>query len=216
MASAKTDTAAMPLPILTLPRVTIRPYHLNDAPDASRLANDPEVAKYLRDRFPHPYTLQDSEYFITNVANQTTSHTPDPSAPLQPGGILLNYALCRSSDGAFIGAIGLQPRNDVEARTIEVGYWLGREHWGRGYCTEAVRGFSRWAFETFPDVQRLEGTVQGGNAASQAVLLKAGYQAEGVRRKAIWKHGKAWDMLIFGMLRDECPGLEGGKGAEGP
>ncbi|KUI60871.1 putative N-acetyltransferase p20 [Cytospora mali] len=204
-ATTITTTTTNPPVLLTLPRLIIRPCLLTDAPFAAHHGNDPAVSQNMRDTFPNPYTFQDAEYFITNIASETTS------APLRPEGILLNYALClpSASGGEYIGGIGLKPLNDVEARTIEVGYWIGREHWGKGYATEAVGAFSRWAFETFPDVLRLEARVHEGNGGSEAVLRKAGYQKEGVRRKAVWKHGRALDMVLHGMLREECPGLKG-------
>ncbi|KAK7745068.1 hypothetical protein SLS53_003303 [Cytospora paraplurivora] len=191
-------------PILTLPRVTIRPYHPTDAPQSAQQANDPAIAANMRNTFPSPYALRDAEHFINAVALARTS-----ASPLQPAGIRLHYAICRSSDGAFVGGIGLKPLRDVEARTLEVGYWVGREHRGKGYATEAVRGLSGWAFATFPEVLRLEASVFEGNGASEAVLLKAGYQREGVRRKAVWKHDRALDLVYLGLLREEWSGLGG-------
>lgn len=199
-------------PILSLPNLTIRPLHPSDAPSLAHHGNDPEVSKQMRDTFPHPYHLADAHHFITTLASQTTTN-----------GVLLHYAIClvapssflstsSPSGAALIGCIGLKPLPDVEARGFELGYWLGREHWARGYATEAVRAFSRWAFETFPGLLRLEARVHEGNGGSEAVLCKAGYQREGVRRKAVWKGGRALDLVLFGMLRGECPGLGAGMG----
>ncbi|ROW18367.1 hypothetical protein VPNG_00191 [Cytospora leucostoma] len=196
-------------PILTLPRVTIRPYHPTDAPHSAHQANDPSIAANMRNTFPSPYSPRDAEHFIGAIALAATS-----TNPLQPEGVRLHYAICRSGDGAFAGGIGLKPLRDVEARTLEVGYWVGREHRGKGYATEAVRGFSDWAFATFPGVLRLEASVFEGNGASEAVLLKAGYQREGVRRKAVWKNDRALDLVYFGLLREEWSGL-GSRGVEG-
>ncbi|ROW01536.1 hypothetical protein VSDG_02110 [Cytospora chrysosperma] len=235
MASATTNHSepppSQPSVLLILPRVIIRPFKPTDAPSLARHGNDPEIAKNMRDTFPHPYRLQDAEYFLANLASATSSSAPS----LRPDGVLLHYALClpppsssssppsgggagggggeeeeeeEEDCAACIGAIGLKPLGDVEARTLELGYWVGRAHWGNGYATEAVAGFSRWAFETFPDVLRLEARVHEGNGASGAVLLKAGYREEGVRRKAVWKNGSSLDMLFYGMLRGECPGLQ--------
>ncbi|KKY34730.1 putative acetyltransferase [Diaporthe ampelina] len=191
-------------PILTLARTLIRPYHPSDTAASARQANDPEIARWMRNTFPHPYELQHAESFINTIALATKS-----ASPLRPEGILLNYAICRSSDGAFVGGIGLKPFSDVEARTVELGYWLGREHWGRGYAGEAVAAFTAWAFATFPDLLRVEACVYEGNPASEAVLRRAGFQFEGLRRKAIWKNGQSLGMRNYGLLKDECPGLEG-------
>lgn len=191
-------------PILTLAKTLIRPYHPTDTAASAKQGNDPEIARWMRNTFPNPYELQHAEFFIGNIAL-----TDKSASPLRPEGILLNYAICRSSDGAFVGGIGLKPFKDVEARTVELGYWLGREHWGRGYAAEAVAAFTVWAFSTFPDLVRIEASVYEGNSASEAVLKKAGFQFEGLRRKAIWKNGESLGMRNYGLLREECPGLEG-------
>ncbi|KAI3390723.1 hypothetical protein diail_8788 [Diaporthe ilicicola] len=192
-------------PILTLAKTLVRPYHLpSDRAPSAKQANDPEIARWMRNTFPHPYELRHAEFFIGTIALADKS-----ASPLKPEGILLNYAICRSSDGAFVGGIGLKPFVDIEARTVEIGYWLGREHWGRGYAGEVVAAFTAWAFATFPDLNRVEARVYEGNGASEAVLKRAGYQFEGVRRKAICKHGELLDMRNYGILREECPGLEG-------
>lgn len=167
--------------------------------------NDPDITKGMRNTFPDPYSLQDAESFLTNVGLEK-SHPSSSSPDAKP--ILLNYALCRRSDGAYMGGIGLMPKTDVEARTFETGYWIGKEFWGNGYVTEAVRGFTVWAFETFPELVRIEATVFEGNDGSARVLAKAGFQAEGVRRKAIWKRGKLLDKLYFSMLRCESEALQ--------
>lgn len=210
MTSSSTPTTTTNPPILlALKEVTIRPFHPEDAHSLTHHGNDREISKQMRNTFPHPYTLHDARQFIAGLASATSTTTP-----LSPDGILLHYAICLSqpsntTPGPHIGTIGLKPLSDVESRTVEVGYWVGREHWGRGYATEAVAAFSRWAFETFPAVLRLEANVHEGNAGSEAVLLRAGFRREGVRRKAVWKNDGSLDLVLFGMLREECPGLKG-------
>ncbi|KAK7719887.1 hypothetical protein SLS64_002068 [Diaporthe eres] len=208
MASATAHATSIPslptTPILTLAKTLVRPYHPTDSAASAKQANDWEIARWMRNTFPHPYELQNAEFFINTMALTNKS-----ASPLRPEGILLNYAICRSSDGAFVGGVGLKPFTDVEARTVEIGYWLGREHWGRGYAGEVVAAFTAWAFATFPDLLRVEAHVYEGNPASEAVLKKAGFQFEGLRRKAIWKDGQSLGTRDYGILREECPGLEG-------
>lgn len=208
--ASTTDNQSKPIPepIVTLSKVFIRPLHLSDAPHNALMANDPDIAKGMRNTFPYPYALAHAESFITNAGLVATK----PSTLTDPAtDVLTNYAICRRSDGAYIGGMGLKPGSDVEQRTMEIGYWIGRDHWGHGYMTEAVAGFATWAFRTFPETLRLEGSTFEGNVASGRVLVKAGFRPEGVRRKAVWKNGKSLDVSYFGMLREECPGLEEGS-----
>lgn len=165
-------------------------------------ANDPDITKGMRNTFPNPYSLEQAEYFLNNIGLKEThpsSADPDDAKP-----VLTNYALCRRSDGAYMGGIGLMPKRDVEARTFETGYWIGKEFWGDGYMTEALQAFTVWAFQTFAELARIEASVFEGNDASVRVLKRAGFQAEGVRRKAVWKRGQLLDQLLFSTLREEC------------
>jgi len=191
--TAATPGAFPTTPILTTPTVLLRPYHASDVPSIVKEANDPLVPKYLRNHFPHPYTAADASDWVA----RTAASTP-----------VVNFAVCHFPSGEYAGGIGLKPfpPADVEARTMEIGYWFGRAHWGRGLATEAVRAFSRWSFEAFPEVLRLEAGVFGGNAASGKVLEKAGYTLEGRRRNAGWKDGEAFDIVMYGLLREESLG----------
>ncbi|KAJ7682000.1 acyl-CoA N-acyltransferase, partial [Mycena polygramma] len=170
-----------PTPILTLSRSIIRPHYILDAPSLSREADNLLISQWMTNRFPSPYTLADAE---TWVALSTES------LPLRAFGIT-------RLDGTYVGGIGIQPLEDVEARTMEIGYWLGEAHWRGGIMTEVVAAFSRWAFETNPELLRLEAGVYSGNEGSMAVLRKAGYTLEGRRRNAVFKNGKVLDNLIF-------------------
>lgn len=214
MASPTTSTEGPP--ILTLEHVLLRPLTLADAPFAAKHANDWDIAKNMRNTFPHPYKLPHAEWFITNPASKlhpvVLPSAGDTTAEDDVRKVPLHYAIVRRSDDAYMGNLGLKPGADVDARTMELGYWLGREFWGKGYVSEAARGFSKWAFETFPHLLRLEASVHEGNVASTRVLVKVGFQPEGVRRKAVWKADKALDLAIFGMLRSECPGLSTSSG----
>lgn len=99
-------------------------------------------------------------------------------------------------------------RSDVESRTWEVGYWIAKDHWGKGVATAAIKGFTRWAFTTFPDILRFEAKVYEGNKGSMKVLERIGFTKEGIRRQSVFKHGKVMDTHIFGLLREDIETLQ--------
>lgn len=174
-------------------------------------ANDPDITKGMRNTFPNPYSLEQAEFFLNNIGLKEThpsSSNDENNDDAKP--VLTNYALCRRSDGAYMGGIGLMPKRDVEARTFETGYWIGKEFWGNGYMTEALRAFAAWTFETFTELVRIEALVFEGNDGSVRVLKRAGFQAEGVRRKAIWKRGQLLDQMLFSVLREESGAMKKG------
>ena len=59
----------------------------------------------------------------------------------------------------------------ISAGQRVVGYWLGREHWGRGVATEALRDF----LPLVPE-RPLRATVAPANQASVRVLEKNGFR----------------------------------------
>ncbi|RYP50426.1 hypothetical protein DL769_010949 [Monosporascus sp. CRB-8-3] len=164
-----------------------RPYLDTDAEASAEAANDPNIARWMRDAFPHPYRLEDAENWI-----RITNSRP----------FVREFAII-ALDGTFLGGVGVTPRTDVESRTYEMGYWVGKKHWGKGIATAAAGGLARWAFATFPDLLRLEARVYGGNVGSDIVLRQTGFLKEGVLRQAIFKDGKMLDQVVYGLLRQD-------------
>ena len=70
------------------------------------------------------------------------------------------------TDGVVVGSIFSWDAGDERA----VGYWLGRDHWGQGYATEALR-----AFLGVDRARPLTAYVAVQNVASRRVLEKAGF-----------------------------------------
>ena len=71
---------------------------------------------------------------------------------------------------------GSMPEGDVE-----VGYFLKRSAWGKGYATEACRRIIQMAFEESP-LTEIVATFDAGNVASRHVLEKAGFINRGTIR----------------------------------
>ncbi|KAI8626723.1 acyl-CoA N-acyltransferase [Xylariaceae sp. FL1651] len=176
-----------PRPILRLKRSVIRPYSEDDVKSLAKEANNPKIAQWMRNSFPQPYTISDAEKWISIA----TSATP-----------LRDFSIC-GLDNAVIGGIGLKMRDDIHYRTMELGYWLGEDHWHQGIASEAVSAFAKWAFDNFDKLLRLEAEVFDGNAASARVLEKAGFDFEARQHKAVEKSGIVMDTLIYCMFRQE-------------
>ncbi|KAJ6440540.1 acetyltransferase (GNAT) domain-containing protein [Purpureocillium lavendulum] len=181
-------------------RLLIRRYVLADAPRLAAAADHASIGDGLRDRFPSPYTLADAEDFLAQHNDTVESRYPVHAA------IFVKAAAAghrQTQDLQYIGAMGVVPGDDVEYRTWELGYWLTPTAWGRGYMTEAVRGFTRWAFATWPALHRIEATPFAHNAQSCALLRKCGFVEEGRRRGAAEKNGVVVDIVVFGLLRSD-------------
>ena len=109
------------LPTLTTERLRLRPYELADAPRVRELAGRREVADTTL-HIPHPYPEGAAEKWIAT------------HRPLFRAGEQLSLAITRADDGELLGAIGVSLQTDHGRG--EIGYWVGVEHWGQGYCTQ--------------------------------------------------------------------------------
>jgi [ribosomal protein S5]-alanine N-acetyltransferase len=166
----------------------LRPWRPDDAESLIRNANDREVWINMRDRFPHPYTAADADAWIALASS---------SEPLT------NFAIVEG--GEAIGGIGLELGSDVHRISAEVGYWLGRAHWGKGVMATVLPEFSRWAMEAF-GLLRIFATAFAWNPASVRVLEKSGYTFEGRLRKSVLKDGKVTDQLMYALIADDPEG----------
>jgi RimJ/RimL family protein N-acetyltransferase len=161
----------------------IRGWKKGDEVSLQKNANNPNVSRFLMDRFPSPYTMEAASLWVNSLVDQ------DP---------LINFAI--TIDDQVIGGIGLERRDDVYHKTALIGYWLSEELWGKGIITEAVKLVTQYAF-THLGVIRLQAGVLSKNPASMRVLEKAGYAKEGVLRKAAIKGGEVMDEHVYAILK---------------
>jgi ribosomal-protein-alanine N-acetyltransferase len=175
------------LPRIKTARLLLRPYTLTDATDVQRLAGDRDIASTTAS-IPLPYDDGVAEQWIATHHRRFEQGTG------------LDLAITRDPDGALVGAIEL--RFEPEHDRAELGYWIGKPYWGRGYATEAARALVRYSFDTL-GLHRIYARHFTRNQASGKVLQKIGMTHEGQRRQ----HEKKWsiyeDEELYGMLKDD-------------
>jgi [ribosomal protein S5]-alanine N-acetyltransferase len=116
----------------------------------------------------------------------------------QRQGTGFGFTILRARSADVIGQIRLMNWTRME-RQAEVGYWLQRKHWGKGYGTEALRLVCSFGFESLR-LHRIVASVVEGNAASTKVLEKVGFRLEGRRRLAA-RLSRGWaNTLEYGLL----------------
>ena len=74
----------------------------------------------------------------------------------------------------------------------ELGYWIAKDDWNRGYATEAARAVVRYAFDEL-GLRRVHAGHLVRNPASGRVMEKIGMRREGVWRQHILKWGEPED-----------------------
>ncbi len=157
---------AMPLDTA---RLHLRPPVEQDADTIIAIAGDWEVARRLA-RMPHPYTEADLRFFFNHVV---------PNEP--------TWAILWRETGRLIGMMGLAPAPD--GRSAELGYYIARDHWGRGIATEAALAITRVGFETF-GYAKLTSGYHTDNPASGRVLAKLGFITVGTSSRPCLAEGK--------------------------
>lgn len=164
----------------------IRPWKLEDAPALAKVLNNPRVLENLRDGLPYPYTRKDAENYIRFVR----AAEPDRM-----------FAFAVTIDGCVAGSISVSRQENIHSRTGEVGYYLARKYWGKGYMTEAVCQLCDYVFKG-SDILRLYAEPFARNIASCRVLEKAGFQLEGTLRCNAVKNGEILDMKLYARIKE--------------
>jgi ribosomal-protein-alanine N-acetyltransferase len=163
----------------------LRKWQPSDLNSLVKHANNYNIARFLTDQFPHPYTVQDGERFLESVL----SHNPAK-------------ILAIVVEGEVVGSIGVFQQQDVHCLNAEMGYWLAEEWWGRGIMSAAIGQMVAYGFNTFP-VDRIFARPFGSNTASQRVLEKAGFRLEARFEKNLLKNGELLDELVYGIRRSD-------------
>ncbi|MFL6750459.1 MAG: GNAT family N-acetyltransferase [Sphingomicrobium sp.] len=141
-------------------RLLLRPGWAEDAAALARAIADEQVVRNLATA-PWPYSIEDAEAFLAS-----------PRDPVMP-----SFLISERTDGdpIIVGACGLGRR---PSGAVELGYWIGRAHWGKGFATEAGRALIDIARTL--KLPRLEASHFLDNPASGRVLEKLGFVATGL------------------------------------
>jgi ribosomal-protein-alanine N-acetyltransferase len=174
-------------PSLRTARLVLGPFDLKDVPELQRLAGAREIADTTIS-IPHPYDRSHAVAWIEGQGKEAAL------------GRAVSLAV-RLPDQILIGAAGLRDI-DPEHRQAELGFWIGREWWGKGYAREAAGALIRYGFESL-GLNRIYAHHMTRNPASGRVLLAAGMQREGVLRQRVRKWGVYEDVVLYAVLRDE-------------
>jgi RimJ/RimL family protein N-acetyltransferase len=141
------------------PRLRLRTWRESDRKPFAALNADPVVMEF----FPSPQTRSSSDASIDMWQSQFE---------LQGWS---NWAVELRSSGQFIGFTGLSvPRRALPfSPCVEVGWRLAREHWGRGYATEAARAALEVGFRRLVLAEIVSFTAIA-NVRSRAVMERIG------------------------------------------
>ncbi len=170
-------------------RLLLRPGWAEDAPALARAIADEAIVRNLSTA-PWPYGVAEAEAFLAS-----------PRDPIFP-----NFLITERTTAAprLIGACGFGRR---PSGAVELGYWIGRSHWNRGFATEAGRALIDIARTL--KLPQLEASHFVDNPASGRVLEKLGFVATGLsaERFSCARNGDAMTRWFRLVLADDTEAL---------
>ena len=177
-----------PDPIVSA-RLVVRPVAESDLAALLAVNGDEQVTGFL------PYatwqSIADAEAWYQRMLT------------LQAGGTALQFVVADRQTDSAIGTCLLFRHDEASARA-ELGYVMGRSHWGRGCMREALQALMGWAFNGMA-LRRLEAEVDPRNERSAQLLLRLGFTKEGLLRQRWVTKGVPTDVEVYGLLRHEWP-----------
>lgn len=132
--------------------IALRPFAIADAAAVADLVGDEDVSRWTS-HIPFPYSEQDAIDWITSMAADPTRH---------PFAVELN--------GQLVACVSYW---SIEQKGVEVGYWVGKDYWGKGICTTALAMLL--SSKGFPGDSAVFARVMAQNIGSQRVLEKCGF-----------------------------------------
>ncbi|WP_223558049.1 GNAT family N-acetyltransferase [Chryseobacterium lathyri] len=154
----------------------------------------PFVTEYLQDKIfsdvtsniPYPYTGEHARFWMKMSRESFENNTG------------YTFAV-RNKEGQILGAIGLHDRDDDKA---ELGYWMGKPFWNKGYITEAAIALIDFGFNEL-QINKIYATYFLDNPASGRIMEKIGMEKEALLKQHLKKDGKYIDVMMYSILKNK-------------
>ncbi|KAJ3318888.1 hypothetical protein HDV06_006940 [Boothiomyces sp. JEL0866] len=161
----------------------LRKFRDSDAQVLAQVLVDQEITRYTT--IPHPYTLKDAEQFLTENKNQ-----------------LGLYAIVQND--IVVGAAEFEVQKGCFAHKAVLGYWLKKELWNKGIITKTIGVLltliNEYNQTAGTRIKRLEAHISHHNEFSGKVLLRHGFEKEGVLKYDFCKDGNYDHTIVYGKI----------------
>lgn len=166
-------------------RIYLRPLSREDVPNLTVWINNPEVHQFLTVR--KPMLLEQEQAWFDGLKDKTDQ---------------VIFAIVLKEDDVMIGVMGLHNIDHINGTAV-TGSFIGlKEHWSKGYGTEAKMLVLEFAFNTL-NLRKICSLVFDFNGRSKRALEKSGYKVEGIRKKQVFKNGKYRDELQLAVFKKD-------------
>lgn len=145
--------------IIQTERLILRPWTIDDAKSLYEYAKDPDIGPAAG--WPPHQSVEESRWVIEHAFTGAQC-----------------YAICEKDQNIAIGAIELKLNGTTDkAKTddeCELGFWIGKPFWGKGYVPEASQALIKYAFEQL-GMKQIWCAYYDGNTKSKRVQEKLGF-----------------------------------------
>lgn len=168
-------------------KVCLRAYKEEDIKLAAEFMNDKELQRFLNPRIPLPISVwQEEEWIKAQKINENGTS---------------NFAIEDIKTKQYIGGCGINEVNWL-VRTADVGIWVCKECWGKGYGTDAMKVLLKFIFENM-NMNKVKLSTFSFNERAKKSYEKCGFKVEGILKDEVFKDGKYYDEILMAIFKDE-------------
>lgn len=162
-------------------RVTLRKPKIKDAADIAKYCKEKDLSKWVTG-MPHPYTKKHAIKFIKDCSKKWKTGS---------------YNLVIEKRGELVGMISISKKNFDKA---EIGWWVGKPHWGKGCAPEAAKLLIKEGFKKLK-LNKIYAHFKEGNKKSERVMQKTGMKYECLLKEDIKQNGKYYNLRQYCILK---------------
>lgn len=181
-------------PTLETERLILNRPTENDLGDLILHLNSDNVFSENTLNIPFPYQNENAEFWIHELVNKGFEEKKN-----------FTFAIREKENPKLIGAIGIHL--DKLHLKAEIGYWIGKEFWNKGFVTEAVREIIRFGFQDLR-LNKIYATHFPHNPASGKIMQNCGMKLEATLKQEYFKNGKPLDVLKYSVFNQDFLNLE--------
>ena len=169
--------------------ILIRKIALSDAREIYENLKDKNVTRLMRMDIPNGYNISHAKKFISQFLKEFSV------------GKGYAFAIVLINSNKLIGVIDFFKVNK-DTKKSELRYWIGKKYWGSGYTQQAVKLILKFGFNELK-LHRISASHFQENESSGKVLLKTGFQLEGIMRDSVLKNGKWHNSVQYSILEQD-------------
>ena len=177
-------------PVLTTERLILSRPVEGDMQHIIHYLDSDKVYSENTANMPYPYKEADAKFLIHEVVDKGFESETD-----------FVFAIRNKENGLIMGLIGIH-HWDKANQKAEIGYWLGKEFWNKGYVTEAMTEVLAFGFKVL-NLNKMFANFFPHNPASGRVMEKSGMRQEAVLKQEIYKNGKFLDFVRYSILKED-------------